>query len=135
MLEEPNSIDECVYFTNRTLDKGKIKAWVFKKNCPNCNILMSKPKNSKGKVLIRAKEYVCEKCKFKQTNEEYEKDLFVNVKYTCPYCNNQGETRIPFKRKKVRIVDEETGKKTTLDSVRFQCNKCNKNIDISKRMK
>ncbi len=135
MLKEPNSIEECVYFTNRILDKGKIKAWVFKKNCPNCNILMGKPKDSKGKILIRAKDYICYKCNLKETEEEYEKDLTVNIKYTCPYCNNNGELEVPFKRKKVQVLNEETGKKTTSDTIRFQCQKCNKDIDITKRMK
>ena len=135
MLKEPNSIDECVYFTNRTLDKGKIKAWVFKKNCPNCNILMGKLKDSKGKVLIRSKEYMCYKCNFKQSEEEFEKDLIVDIKYTCPDCNNDGEIQVPFKRKKIQILNEETGKKTASDAIRFQCQKCSKNIDITKRMK
>jgi len=46
MLNEPESMEDVIYFTNRTLEegKGKIKAWVYKKECPKCNIAkMGKP--------------------------------------------------------------------------------------------
>jgi len=29
-------MDECIYFTIRSKGKGKTKAWVFKKECPEC---------------------------------------------------------------------------------------------------
>ena len=58
-LREPVSMDECVYFTNRNIGKGKIRAWVFRENCPKCNKgLMGKPRDSKtGKAKIRTEEY------------------------------------------------------------------------------
>ncbi len=50
-------MEDCIYFTNRTIDSGKIKAWVLKELCPECKkALMSKPKDEKtGRPKIRAK--------------------------------------------------------------------------------
>ena len=136
MLQEPTSMDECVYFTNRIInEKGKVKAWVFKKTCPQCKeSVMSKPKEN-GKVKIRSKEFVCYKCGYKENEEEYEKNLICNIKYTCPYCSYEGEIQVPFARKKVRVLNEETLKKTNVEVIRFQCQNCKKNIDITKKMK
>ena len=136
-MREPTSVDECVYFTNRTFDKGKARAWVFRENCEKCGqALMGKPRDPKtGKPKIRAKEYVCPKCNHTEQKEEHEEKLTANIKYTCPYCSNQGEIQILFKRKKVQRLDEETGKKETVEVLRFQCSKCSKNIDITKKMK
>ena len=134
-MKEPASMDECIYFTNRVTDKGKLKAWVFKEKCPKCGLgLMGKPVE-KGKVKIRAKEYVCPECKYTVDKDEYEPTLFVNIKYICPHCSNPGELSIPFVRKKVAFVNEATGKKKLVESIRFQCQKCSKNIDITKKMK
>ena len=136
-LKEPKSMDECIYFTNRIIGRGKARAWVFKETCPKCKeCLMGKPKNPKtGKIRIRADIYECPKCKYSAPVEEYEDTLTCNVKYTCPYCSNEGEIQVPFKRKKVRILDEESGSKKTADVIRFQCQKCNQDIDITKKMK
>ena len=43
-LKEPSSMDECIYFTNRTLvgGKGKIRAWVYRKFCPKCGFTYEK---------------------------------------------------------------------------------------------
>ena len=47
-MKEPESMEECVYFTRRDNEKGKIKVWVFREKCPNCNDeLMGKPKDPK----------------------------------------------------------------------------------------
>ena len=65
MVIEPTSMDQCIYFTNRILGNGKVKAWVYKQKCPRCGkSLMSKPKDSKGKIKIRATEYTCETCHY-----------------------------------------------------------------------
>ena len=96
---------------------------------------MGKPKDEKGKVKIRAKEYVCYECDYTVNNDEYEKGLTANIKYTCPYCKFESETQIPFHRKKVQVFDEEKKKKKTLEVLRFQCGKCGRNIDITKKMK
>lgn len=137
MLKEPTSVNECVYFTNRTLkESGKIIAWVFREKCQKCNnALMGKPRDERGKIKIRAKEYTCPSCNFTMQEKEYEDTLTCNIKYICPYCGNSDEAQVPFKRKKIMVANEETGKKTSLDVIRFQCRKCSKNIDISKKLK
>lgn len=136
-LTEPKSMDECVYFTNRSDEKGKVKAWVFKEKCPKCKKgLMGKPRDEKtGKPKIRAKEYVCPECNYKVEKEKYEDTLTINVKYTCDKCKNSDEISIPFKRKKVQRVDEETGKKKLIETIRFECGKCGEIFDITKKMK
>ena len=135
-LIEPTSIDEGIYFTQRSIGDGKIKAWVCKGKCPKCSKgLMGKPKDEKGKVKIRAKEYQCPECKYTVEQKEYEASLKASIKYTCPHCKNNGEAEIPFKRKKVQRFNEESGKKETVDTLRFQCSKCGKDIDITKKMK
>ena len=136
-LKEPSSMDECIYFTNRILGNGKAKAWVFRESCPKCEKgLMGKPKDKKtGRAKIRAEEYVCPECSYSIEKGEYEDSLTANVKYTCQHCNHQGETQQSFKRRKVQRINEETGKKETVDTIRFQCEKCKKNIDITKKMK
>lgn len=130
-------MDECVYYTFRGIgDKGEAKAWVNKEKCPKCSKgLMGKPRDDKGKVKIRAKEYVCPECGHIEEKQEYEEKLQCNIIYTCPHCEHEGETQIPFKRKKVQLLDEETGKKKAVDALRFQCEKCNENVDITKKMK
>ena len=65
---------------------------------------MAKPRDPKtGKFKIRAKEYVCSECGHTEDIEEYAETLNANIQYTCPYCKNQGELQIPFKRKEVLI--------------------------------
>ncbi len=136
-LKQPTSINECVYFTNRTIGNGKVKAWVFKEICPNCKKgMMGKPVDPKtGKPQIRTKEYVCKECNFTMPEEEYEDTLTINTQYICPYCDFQGEKQVPFIRKKIQVFDEEEQKKKTIEAARFQCEKCGKNIDITKKMK
>ena len=133
-LKQPTSMDECIYFTRRIINSGKIKAWVLKELCPKCKkSLMSKPRDPKtGKPKIRAEEYKCPECDFTIDKQEYEDSLTINIEYTCQYCNFSGEIQLPFKRKKVQIIKQ--GKKKTVDAIRFQCEKCKKNIDITKKM-
>jgi len=137
MLREPVSIDECIYFTNRSIGDGKIRAWIFRNKCPKCSKgLIGKPRDKKTvKVKIRAKEYVCGECGYQIPADEYEESLNVCVKYICPNCKYEGETEIPFKRKKIQVYDDEEMKKKTIDVIRFQCGGCGKNIDITKKMK
>lgn len=133
-IKEPTSASECVYFTNRELSKGYIKAWVFKGLCKKCNAnIMEKPRDKKGKIKIREKEYICSACGNTENEKEYLERLTANVKYKCPFCSYEDEIQLPFKRKKVRINNEE-GNQKTVESLRFQCSKCSKNIDITKRM-
>jgi len=125
-LTEPKSMEECVYFTNRSIGNGKAMIWVIKKFCPNCkNTIMGKPINKKGKIMIRAMEYTCSSCNYSEPKEVYEISLIANAKYKCPVCGFAGESQIPFKRKNIDGVQ----------TLRFNCGKCNGNIDITKKMK
>lgn len=136
-LKKPKSMDECIYFTNRSKGKGKTKAWVFKKTCPKCKDgVMAKPRDPKtGKPKIRAKEYVCLKCSFTEEKKEHEESLNACIIYTCPSCVHEGEAEIPYKRKTVQIIDEETGKKSSAKALQFLCEKCKEKINITKKMK
>lgn len=129
MVEIPESMDELVYFTRRTLgekEEGNINVWVHRKKCPKCwKGLMGKPKDKKGKVRIRANEYVCYECCYRVEEGEYEDTLEAEAVYTCPKCKYQGETSIPFKRKKIKGAD----------ALKFVCEKCHEPIIVTKKMK
>ena len=125
-LIEPTSMEQCAYFTRRAIGNGQAMVWVFKNKCLKCKEgVMEKPKDDKGKTKIRAKEYVCSNCGHVVSKEENEEKSFANIKYTCPECKNEGELQTPFKRKKIDGAD----------TLRFQCQKCNANIDVTKKMK
>ncbi|HII72385.1 TPA: hypothetical protein HA265_06540 [Candidatus Woesearchaeota archaeon] len=126
-LREPESMDECVYYTQRQVDSGEVRAWVYRGDCPECGkAKMGKPRDDKtGKVKIRAKEYVCPECGYTAEKKEYEETLTCDIQYTCPACKNKGEISVPFKRKKFN----------GMDAVVFQCQKCKEKIPITKKMK
>lgn len=124
-LRQPESMDECVYFTRRAVGKGFVMCWVFKEKCPKCGkAFMGKPVE-KGKVKIRAKEYVCPECNHTVEKQEYEDTLTANISYTCTHCSHKGETTTPFKRKTFE------GAKAIV----FQCDKCKGKIPITKKLK
>ncbi len=124
-MKEPNSMDECFYFTNRTIQDGKVRAWVFKPDCPKCGkAKMGKPVE-KGKVKVRAKEYVCPSCSYTVDKEEFEPTLTMNIIYTCPFCGSSGDTTTAYKRKTWQGVPAYV----------FECEKCGKKIGITKKMK
>lgn len=124
-LKQPESMDEIIYFTQRSIGSGKARVWVFKKMCPECGkALMGKPVE-KGSVKIRAKEYKCPQCGYTEEKKAYEESLTASIEYTCPECSNSGELEIPFKRKKVKGVE----------MLRANCEKCGAEIDITKKMK
>ena len=128
IIKEPENMDGLIYFTQRQLGtKGTARAWVYKGMCEKCNKgIMSKPKDPKtGKVKIRAKEYTCPECGFTIEKKAYEETLNCEIKYTCPECGNEGEAEVLFKRRKLDGVD----------SVVFQCGKCNAKLGITKKMK
>ena len=108
-LRKPKSVDECVYFTQRSLgpnQEGEAVVWVFREECLKCHkSSMGKPKDKKGKVLIRAEEYTCPSCGYTVGKEEYEDTLTANIEYTCPFCKNKDELQVPFIRKKVQLLD------------------------------
>ncbi|MBU1201081.1 MAG: hypothetical protein KJ583_01410 [Nanoarchaeota archaeon] len=124
-LKMPENMEECVYFTRRVVDNGRIVAWVFREQCPKCKgALMGKPVE-KGKIKTRAEEYICPKCKYTVPKEEYEDTLTCNIQYTCPACRFEGEIQVPFKRKKFKGAD----------AVVFECAKCKEKIPVTKKMK
>lgn len=132
-LQFPKSMDECIYFTNRDLrvsiddaPSGEVTCWVFKQECPKCKKgLMAKPRDPKtGKPKIRAKEYVCTECGYTEEKIEHEEKLIASIQYTCPHCQNEDGTQVPFKRKSIAGVQ----------TLRIQCSKCDGNIDITKKM-
>jgi predicted RNA-binding Zn-ribbon protein involved in translation (DUF1610 family) len=128
MIKRPESMEECIYYTNRDIGKnGSAICWVFKEKCPKCKKgLMAKPRDEKtGKPKIRAKEYVCPSCGYSVEKVEYESSLMANVDYTCPHCEEEGEIQAPFKRKNIKGIS----------TLRVQCKSCGKDIDITKKMK
>lgn len=118
-------MNECVYFTRRAIGYGKATAWVFKEKCQKCkSALMGKPVE-KGKIKIRAKEYVCPKCSYTVEKQAYEESLTCNVAYVCPACSYSGEAQVPYKRKKVDGIP----------TIQTECEKCKAKINITKKMK
>jgi len=125
MVTEPQSMDGLVYFTNRKIGNGNIKAWVYRKDCPKCHkAKMGKPV-VKGKVKTRADEYVCPECGYKEQKKSHEDSLMMEIKYTCPYCGNKGEATTEYKRKSFEGVEAYV----------FTCGKCGKKIGVTKKMK
>lgn len=124
-LAEPESMEEVVYFTRRTIGpKGYIKAWAKKKECPKCKKgLMGKPVEG-GKKKIRADEYVCPACGHSEEKKAHEAELEVSANYTCPHCDKEGSGTIPFKRKTFQ------GKPSYI----FMCEHCGEKIPVTKRM-
>ena len=127
MVTEPEDMEQLVYFTRRTLgDKGKVMAWVYRKECPKCKKgVMGKPLKPNGTPKIRADEYECPKCNYNVQKKEYEETLELEATYVCPHCKKDGEASVPFKRKKIEGVD----------TIRLTCTHCKGNIDVTKKMK
>ena len=125
-LKKPSSVQECVYFTNRIIDSGRATAWVFRKECPKCKKdIMGKPQKKGGKLDKKADHYVCYSCGYKESNEQVENSLVLNVEYKCPYCGREGEATSEYKRKTFEGVP----------SYVFECQKCRKKIGITKKLK
>jgi predicted RNA-binding Zn-ribbon protein involved in translation (DUF1610 family) len=118
-LKKPSSMEECIYFTNRTIDSGRAMAWVFRKQCPKCD------KGIMGKVDKKADHYVCYSCGYVESNDEVEKNRMLNVEYKCPHCTNEGETTSKYKRKVFEGIP----------SYVFECQKCHKKIGLTKKLK
>ena len=131
-FRKPESMDECVYFSQRSLKdgegepKGEIVTWVFRETCNKCGKeKMGKPRDSKGKIKMRSNEYVCPECGFSIEKQAYEDSLVAHAEYKCPCCGDSGETQTGFKRKNINGVQ----------TLRFSCNKCSGNLDVTKKMK
>jgi predicted RNA-binding Zn-ribbon protein involved in translation (DUF1610 family) len=135
-LKQPGSIEECLYFTRRDLaNNGNLFAWVYKKMCPKCGkAKMGKPVE-KGKVKIRAEFYVCPNCNFTEQEIPHEESCMIEVVYKCPKCGFEGEATAPYKRKKIKMFDDEKMKNVTVDAFPFECSKCHERILITKKLK
>lgn len=122
-LTIPESMDECLYFTNR----GEILAWARRKDCPKCKkAKMGKPKDPKtGKAKTRAKEYVCPECGYTEEKVEHEESLTLEAKYTCPECGKEGESTGLYKRKSYKGVQ----------SYIIECQHCQAIIPLTKKLK
>jgi len=136
-LQEPESMEDLVYFTRREIGEGFVQAWVNKGECPKCKkASMHKPRDEKtGKVKIRSKEYVCPNCNHVEEKEAFEETLTCSIKYVCPKCKHEGEAEVPYQRKTVQLINKETGKKKAAKAVIFFCEKCEEKIPITKKMK
>ena len=125
-LKKPESVEECVYFTNRVIGEGRAIAWVFRKSCPKCKKgIMGKPQKKGGKLDKKAGHYDCYSCGYQESNEQVENNLIVNVEYKCPHCGNEGETTTEYKWKSFEGVP----------SYVFECQKCKKKIGLTKKLK
>ncbi len=120
-------MDECLYFTNRTLEEtGKATAWVCKPECPECKKgRIGKPIKKNGKADKKSDYYECPLCKHQISNEEADAILKVEIKYTCPHCGNEGEATTEYKRVKFKGIPAYV----------FCCGKCGEEIGITKKLK
>lgn len=124
-LKIPNSIEECLYFTNRSIGEGKVSAWVYRKLCPKCKkAKMGKPVD-KGSIKIRADKYVCLECGYEEDKATYEATVKLEAVYTCPKCGKEGEYVGEYKRKKYKGVD----------SYILECRHCQEKILLTKKLK
>ncbi len=125
-LKKPESMEECVYFTNRIIGSGRAMAWVFRKVCPKCGKgIMGKPQKKGGKPDKKADHYVCYSCGYQESNEQVENSLTLNAEYKCPHCGNEGETTSGYQRKTFEGVP----------SYIFECQNCSKKIGLTKKLK
>jgi transcription elongation factor Elf1 len=127
-MKIPESMEECLYFTNRALDNGgNLLAWVYRKQCPECNTAkMGKPVDLKtGKIKSRSTEYVCPSCGYREEKKEHEESCILEANYTCPACGKDGESTTPYKRKSYKGVQ----------AFVVECQQCGENIPITKKLK
>lgn len=124
-LTPPQSMEECIYFTNRALGDSPLIAWVYRKTCPTCKkAKMGKPV-VKGKVKTRAAEYTCQACGYAEEKEQHEESLMLEAMYTCPACGKEGEGSGQYKRKNYLGVP----------SYLVECQHCGEKIPVTKKLK
>ena len=124
-LKMPNSMDECLYFSNRSIGEGNVIAWVYRKTCPKCKKAKVGKPVVKGKVKTRALVYECPACTYQEEKIPHEESLMLEAQYTCPECGKDGEGTGQYKRKsylgaQAYVVD---------------CQHCNAKIPITKKLK
>jgi len=124
-MKIPESMEECLYFTNRTIKDCPIIAWVYRKECPKCHkAKMGKPV-VKGKVKTRADYYECPACKYQEQKVEHEESLQLEAKYTCPECGKEGESTAFYKRKSYQGVQ----------AFVVECEHCQAQLPLTKKLK
>ncbi|MBI2665926.1 hypothetical protein HYX12_04860 [Candidatus Woesearchaeota archaeon] len=124
-LKMPNSMEECIYFTNRSIGKGNVLAWVYRKTCPKCKkAKMGKPV-VKGKIKTRADYYECPACKYTEQKQEHEESLMLEAQYICPSCGKEGESTGEYKRKSFNGIQ----------SYIITCQHCSAKIALTKKLK
>lgn len=120
-LKIPETMDDCLYFTNR----GEVLAWVYRKTCPKCKkAKMGKPV-VKSKVKTRAEVYECPLCKYQEEKVAHEESLTLEAAYTCPKCKKKGESTGQYKRKPYLGVP----------SYIIDCQHCGEKIPLTKKLK
>ena len=126
-LKQPQSMDELMYFSRRTVMDGRVVAWVFKPQCPECgDDRLEKPTNPKtGKKKTRSSKFVCETCGYEEKKKKTEERATVNIHYICPHCEHEGDTTTKYDRRTY------LGKKAFV----FKCDECWQEIPITKRVK
>ncbi len=101
-MELPQSMDECLYFTNRKLEDGTcIIAFVRRKECPACHKgQMGKPVNEKtGRPKTRSQVYVCPACGHEEEKKAHEESCMLEIEYTDPEGKQRKQTSVPYKRR------------------------------------
>ncbi len=120
-IKIPDSMEECLYFTNRV----EIIAWVYRKVCPKCKkAKMGKPVE-KGKVKTRADYYECPSCHYQEQKVAHEESLMLESTYTCPKCKKKGESTAQYKRKVFQGVP----------SFVVDCQHCGEKMPLTKKLK
>lgn len=120
-LTIPESLADCLYFTNR----GYVIAWVYRQACPKCKEgRLGKP-IVKGKVQSKAKEYVCHSCGYREDEATHEAGVKLEASYTCPQCNKKGESTGEYKRKKFKGIP----------SYIVVCQHCGEKMPLTKKLK
>ena len=85
---------------------------------------MDKPQKKNGKVDRKADYHLCNSCGYRESNEQVENSLVINIEYKCPDCGNEGQTTSEYKRKTFEGVP----------SYVFECQKCHKKIGLTKKL-
>lgn len=116
-MREPETVEECLYFTRRSFGDGHIMAWAFRKECPKCKALMRKPKKT-------SPTYDCPECGHAEPKQEHEASVTLNIRYTCPFCQHTGETTTPYQRKTWQGVK----------AFVFVCEGCGKKVGVTKKL-
>ncbi len=126
-IEEPESMENLMYVTNRRLGDGKIMAWTYRVDCPECDEeYLTKPSKKTGKgPNTRAKKYTCDNCGFEMPEEDVRDAAVLQAKYTCPHCGEKGTAETDYKREKYK------GTKAYI----FTCEHCDEEIPLTKKMK